>query len=687
MAEEIKLGKYIIKKELGRGGFGIVYETLDSVLKRTVALKVLHPPLTVDTHFLERFRKEAEVAAQMDHPNIVPLFDFNQIDGRYFITMGLMKRGSLKDHLSQYGAMGVHQAKTMLEQMASGLAYAHELGIIHRDLKPGNILIDDKGIARLSDFGFAKVRSADSLSMTVGGGLFGTPSYMAPEIWEGKAATVQSDIYSLGCIAHEMLTGQQLFQGETPIQVLHAHVKRESMQIEGISSVWQTFLDKCLESKPENRYQSVNAILEDLKWGLFDQAQVRESEIVLSGAEDEETEKPIVASLPEKVASDHQIEFPASVAETKAYPEKVVSRSSKPAMLLEKQLSNTLKDNEAWNEHENVPTPGQMLEMSPFKRLRLRKPWLLPLSLGVIILLLVVVLVLKNTRLFAEVTPTPEPTISAEPVIPVEELVEEPEAEPIEIIVVSREEGSGTRGAFVELTGVEAKNEAGEKVDNTYIEAVIQNSTNRVMMSVANEPNAIGYISLGSLNDTVKAVQIDGVDATPENVKNGSYKLARPFNIAYKAGLDEASQGLLDFILSEEGQKMVKERGYISNDDAKPFAGGKAEGTVVVAGSTSVFPLMEKLVEAYNIINPNVRVEILATGSSYGMQSTMEGVSQLGMVSRKLKDVEIAELEYKVIAIDGIAVIVHKNNAVKTITMEQIRQIFIGELTDWNLVK
>jgi len=264
--------------------------------------------------------------------------------------------------------------------------------------------------------------------------------------------------------------------------------------------------------------------------------------------------------------------------------------------------------------------------------------------------------------------------------------VDEP-AKPVEIIVVSREEGSGTRGAFVELTGVEGKNEAGDKVDNTYIEAIIQNSTNGVMMTVANEANAIGYISLGSLNDTVKAVQIDGVDATAENVKNGSYKLARPFNVAYKAGLDAASQDLLDFILSEEGQKIVEERGYISSEAGAPFAGGKAEGTVVVAGSTSVTPVMEKLVEAYNAINPNVKIEIQSTGSSAGMQSTMEGVSQLGMASRELKDEEKAALEAKVIAIDGIAVIVHKNNAVQTITMEQIKQIFTGELTDWNLVK
>ena len=303
------------------------------------------------------------------------------------------------------------------------------------------------------------------------------------------------------------------------------------------------------------------------------------------------------------------------------------------------------------------------------------------------LVLVIFALMLAVTACGTKSTPTtvaPKPTEAQKPAEP----TKEPEVvAPVEIVVVSREEGSGTRGAFVELTGVEGKDANGNKVDNTYIEAVIQNSTNGVMMTVANEANAIGYISLGSLNDTVKAVQVDGVDATAANVKNGSYKLARPFNVAYKAGLDEASQGLLDFILSAEGQAIVEERGYISAEAGAPFAGGNVSGSIVVAGSTSVTPVMEKLVEAYNAINPNVKVEIQSTGSSAGMQSTMQGVSQLGMASRELKDDEKAEMEYKVIAIDGIAVIVHKTNEVKSITMEQIKQIFTGELTDWNLVK
>ena len=263
----------------------------------------------------------------------------------------------------------------------------------------------------------------------------------------------------------------------------------------------------------------------------------------------------------------------------------------------------------------------------------------------------------------------------------------EDSSKPLEIVVVSREEGSGTRGAFVELTGVEAKDAEGNKVDQTFEEAIIQNGTNGVMMTVANETKAIGYISLGSLNDTVKALQIDGVEATAENVKNGSYKIARPFNVAYKTGLNEVAQDLLDFIMSQEGQKIVEERGYISAEAGAPFAGGKATGTVVVAGSTSVTPVMEKLVEAYSAINPDVKIEIQSTGSSAGMQSTMQGVSDLGMASRELKDDEKAEMEHKVIAIDGIAVIVHKDSTIKSISMEQVKQIFVGELRDWNLVK
>jgi len=281
MDQEIKLGKYIILKELGRGGYGVVYETQDSILGRKVALKVLHPNLVNDFAFVNRFRHEAMLASQLDHPNIVPIHDFDQQDGRFFIAMGLMERGSLKDYLNTYGAMAPSQVKTLLEQVSSGIGYAHEHDIIHRDLKPGNILIDSKGVARVADFGFAKALSGSSMSMSVSGGMLGTPAYMAPEVWEGKPASPASDIYSLGCIAYETLSGNQLFDGETPAQIMHAHLVRGPLPLEGASSAWQDFLNRCLDRDPSKRYPSANALLEDLRWGVFDVMPEHEHEIEL----------------------------------------------------------------------------------------------------------------------------------------------------------------------------------------------------------------------------------------------------------------------------------------------------------------------------------------------------------------------------------------------------------------------
>ncbi|MGI5986291.1 MAG: serine/threonine-protein kinase, partial [Oscillospiraceae bacterium] len=183
MGDEISLGKYKIIKELGRGGFGIVYEARDTILKRQVALKVLHPNLTVDPHFIARFRQEAELAAQMEHPNIVTIHDFDQVDGRYYIVMALLRGGSLNEQIETFGPLSPARARTVLEQIASGLSYAHQRGIIHRDLKPGNILIDENGIARVADFGFAKASSNNqSTAFSSMGNAIGTAAYMAPEI-------------------------------------------------------------------------------------------------------------------------------------------------------------------------------------------------------------------------------------------------------------------------------------------------------------------------------------------------------------------------------------------------------------------------------------------------------------------------------------------------------------------------
>ncbi len=257
-----------------------------------------------------------------------------------------------------------------------------------------------------------------------------------------------------------------------------------------------------------------------------------------------------------------------------------------------------------------------------------------------------------------------------------------------EINVISREDGSGTRGAFIELFGIEQKDENGNKVDYTTDEADITNSTSVMMTSVAGNPNAIGYISLGSLNDTVKALNIDGVSASVENIKAGIYTVARPFNIATKAEVSEAAQAFIDFILSAEGQAVVEENGYIAVvEDAPAYAGSSVEGKVVVAGSSSVTPVMEKLKEAYLAINPNAEIEVQQSDSSTGMNSAIEGVCDIGMASRAVKDSELeAGLVSTTIAMDGIAVIVSNDNAQTDLTADQVRAIYMGEITDWSEV-
>lgn len=269
----------------------------------------------------------------------------------------------------------------------------------------------------------------------------------------------------------------------------------------------------------------------------------------------------------------------------------------------------------------------------------------------------------------------------------VEESDEESDEEPTgvtgNITVISREDGSGTRGAFVELTGVEQKNEAGEKVDMTTLDAEITNSTSVMMTTVAGNPKAIGYISLGSLNDTVKAVKVDGAEATAENVANGTYALARPFNIVTGDTLSEVAQDFIDFILSDEGQAIVADNGYISIAATGAYAGTSPEGKVVVAGSSSVSPVMEKLAEAYKAVNANATIEIQTSDSTTGVNSTMEGICDIGMASRDLKDSETG-VTATVIAQDGIAVIVNKDNTVEELTSEQIMKIYTGEVTTWD---
>lgn len=252
------------------------------------------------------------------------------------------------------------------------------------------------------------------------------------------------------------------------------------------------------------------------------------------------------------------------------------------------------------------------------------------------------------------------------------------------ISVISREDGSGTRGAFIELFGVEEKDADGNKVDNTTVDASITNNTAVMMSTVAGNPYAIGYISLGSLNDSVKALKIDGAEATAENIKAGEYKISRPFNIATKGEVSEAAQDFINFILSEDGQAVVTENNYIAIDDVQDYESSQAEGKVVVAGSSSVTPVMEKLKEAYAEVNPNVEIEIQQSDSTTGMTSAIDGICDIGMASRELKDSETeAGLTSTVIALDGIAVIVNNDNAIEDLTSDQVKSIYVGETTVW----
>ncbi len=257
-----------------------------------------------------------------------------------------------------------------------------------------------------------------------------------------------------------------------------------------------------------------------------------------------------------------------------------------------------------------------------------------------------------------------------------------------EITVTSREDGSGTRGAFIELFGIEQKDASGNKVDYTVDSADITNSTQVMMTSVAQNPLAIGYISLGSLNDTVKALMIDGAGASVDNVKNGSYKISRPFNIATLGSVSATAQDFIDYILSADGQAVVEKAGYISSSDNGPYGGSKPGGKIVVAGSSSVTPLMEKLKEAYLAVNPNATIEVQQSDSTTGMTSAIEGVCDIGMASRALKDSELsAGLTPTVIATDGIAVIVNLENTFDGLTSQQVKDIYTGAVTDWSELK
>lgn len=251
------------------------------------------------------------------------------------------------------------------------------------------------------------------------------------------------------------------------------------------------------------------------------------------------------------------------------------------------------------------------------------------------------------------------------------------------ISVVTREEGSGTRDAFTELTGVLVK-DGDNKTDNTTTSAVTINSTEAVITNVKDNEAAIGYISLGSLNDTVKALKISGVEATADNVKSGDYAVSRPFNIAYKGELSDVAQDFVDYIMSSDGQKIVSDNGYVTVSESAAYSGKKPSGKISVAGSSSVSPVMEKLAEAYQKVNTNAKVEIQTSDSSAGMQSAMGGTCDIGMASRDLKDEEKSALKVETIAKDGIAVIVNNANTCDDLTLDQVKSIYTGETTVWS---
>lgn len=251
------------------------------------------------------------------------------------------------------------------------------------------------------------------------------------------------------------------------------------------------------------------------------------------------------------------------------------------------------------------------------------------------------------------------------------------------ISVVTREEGSGTRDAFTELTGVLVK-DGDNKTDNTTTSAVTINSTEAVITNVKDNEAAIGYISLGSLNDTVKALKIGGVEATADNVKSGDYAVSRPFNIAYKGELSDVAQDFVDYIMSSDGQKIVSDNGYVTVSENAAYSGKKPSGKISVAGSSSVSPVMEKLAEAYQKVNTNAKVEIQTSDSSAGMQSAMGGTCDIGMASRDLKDEEKSALKVETIAKDGIALIVNNANTCDDLTLDQVKSIYTGETTVWS---
>lgn len=252
-----------------------------------------------------------------------------------------------------------------------------------------------------------------------------------------------------------------------------------------------------------------------------------------------------------------------------------------------------------------------------------------------------------------------------------------------EITLVSREDGSGTRGAFIELVGIEEKDSNGNKIDKTSQEAIIANKTDVMMQNISSDINAIGYLSLGSLNDTIKALDIDGVSPSIENIQSGSYKVARPFNVVYADDLSEVAQDFMDYVLSSEGQSIVSNNGYIPVEAKESYTSKNLKGKIVIAGSSSVSPLMEKLSEAYQALNESVTVEIQTSDSTVGILSAIDKTVDIGMASRNLKEDEIQQINHTAVAIDGIVVVVNNANPLTNLSSNDLKEIYLGNMRTW----
>jgi serine/threonine protein kinase len=250
-----KLGKYEILEELGRGGFAVVYKARDTELERLVALKVLHPQLTVDPKFIERFKREARTTAGMNHPHIATVYDVGEAEGQLYIAMELACGPSLAEHIQDQGTLPREEALKILEQAASALDYAHERGFVHRDVKPSNILLDPNKGALLTDFGLSRMIESSGCSLTVSGGVMGTPAYIAPEIWAGERPTPASDVYALGCVLYEMVTGEVLFGTDSPLTVMRRHDEGPQLNMNKVGEGMGPVLLKALEKSPDERYQ------------------------------------------------------------------------------------------------------------------------------------------------------------------------------------------------------------------------------------------------------------------------------------------------------------------------------------------------------------------------------------------------------------------------------------------------